>query len=487
LNRNAKGVTRTMVYDVFGQLVADYLGSSGSTLERENIYRGGQLLAVYETGASCFKSISQFVTDFYQGVLHRQPNSTELTNATTTLTQAQSQGQGQLIVAAQSLGTTLFTSPEYLSLNPDIPANRGQFVTDLYAGYLGRVPDGYGYQAWLNALNTGSSREDVRHGFAYSAEFQNDVGQLCVTMTSSGINYVLQDLQGSTRAVMNNNGGCSTIVSRHDYLPFGEEIWSGTGMRSLSQGYGTTDRNRQKYGLTERDDATGLDHTWWRKYESFAGRWTSPDPALASMNVENPQSFNRYTYVGNDPVNFVDPTGLEWMCLVWGGWAGSWEIPLDCWEVNREPKSFGSSGGGAHPDGRGGGPGQQVGGGRAGDPARTPEQKKQDYKDCVKKAGAEFKQKHDAIPNVFHNSLPSARAVGGILLYTAVRTGGLAVAVGSISLSAAAPFVVSVSLISYAGVWLVNVASNTVSNAAQRGTLLGEFLKARNACKALLK
>jgi hypothetical protein len=38
----ASGVTRTMIYDVFGQNVADYLGAS---LERENIYRGGQLLA----------------------------------------------------------------------------------------------------------------------------------------------------------------------------------------------------------------------------------------------------------------------------------------------------------------------------------------------------------------------------------------------------------------------------------------------------------
>lgn len=87
---------------------------------------------------------------------------------------------------------------------------------------------------------------------------------------------------------------------------------------------------------------------------------------------------------------------------------------------------------------------------------------------------------------MFHNSLPSLRAVGGILLFTAVRTGGLAVNIGSISVSAAAPFVVSVSSISYAGVWLNNVASNTVSNAAQRGTLLGEELKARIACRAFL-
>jgi hypothetical protein len=43
------GTVRTMVYDVFGQNIADYVGSSGSTLERENIYRGGQLLATAET------------------------------------------------------------------------------------------------------------------------------------------------------------------------------------------------------------------------------------------------------------------------------------------------------------------------------------------------------------------------------------------------------------------------------------------------------
>jgi RHS repeat-associated protein len=62
--------------------------------------------------------------------------------------------------------------------------------------------------------------------------------------------------------------------------------------------------------MTERDEATGLDHTWWRKYESSAGRWTSPDPYGGSMTIGDPQSFNRYSYVENDPVNFVDPSGL---------------------------------------------------------------------------------------------------------------------------------------------------------------------------------
>jgi RHS repeat-associated protein len=313
--QTASYVTRTMVYDIFRRLVADYTGSSGSTLERENIYRGGQLLAVYEPGGSCYKSITQFVQDFYQGVLQRQPTSTELSNWVATLSQAQAQGHGQLIAATQSLGAALFTSTEYANLG----TSNAQYVTDLYAGYLGRSPDSGGYNAWLSMLNGGTSRADVRNGFAYSSEFQADVTALCVgtASTSANIKYVLSDAQGSTRAAMNNSGsGSSTVISRHDYLPFGEEIWAGTGTRTTSQGYNATDAIRQKYGQTERDEANGLDHMLFRKYESFSGRMTSPDPYKGSMRTSSPQSFNRYSYVGNDPVNFIDPSGLLTECFV---------------------------------------------------------------------------------------------------------------------------------------------------------------------------
>jgi YD repeat-containing protein len=49
--------TRTMVYDISGQSIADYTGSTGSNLERENIYRGGQLLASYEASANSIKYV----------------------------------------------------------------------------------------------------------------------------------------------------------------------------------------------------------------------------------------------------------------------------------------------------------------------------------------------------------------------------------------------------------------------------------------------
>ncbi|MGH8553092.1 MAG: RHS repeat-associated core domain-containing protein, partial [Methylococcales bacterium] len=99
-------------------------------------------------------------------------------------------------------------------------------------------------------------------------------------------------------------------VARTDHQAFGEEVGLGVGLRTIEQGYSVEKPTRQGYGLTENDDATGLNHTWFRKNENQAGRWTSPDPYKGSMSVGNPQSFNRYSYVQNEPTNFVDPSGL---------------------------------------------------------------------------------------------------------------------------------------------------------------------------------
>ena len=122
-----------------------------------------------------------------------------------------------------------------------------------------------------------------------------------------GVKYVLEDWQGSVRTIINNAG---FVQSRTDYTTFGEEINSGVGLRTASQGFGGGINTRQGYGLTERDDSTGLNHTWYRKNENQAGRWTSPDPDNESASIEDPQSWNRYSYVENEPTNFVDPSGL---------------------------------------------------------------------------------------------------------------------------------------------------------------------------------
>jgi RHS repeat-associated protein len=125
---------------------------------------------------------------------------------------------------------------------------------------------------------------------------------------AGGVKYLIEDWQGSVRAGVNAGG---FVKSRTDHQAFGEDIASGVGLRTTTQGYGAPATNRQGYGLTEKDSATGLNHTWFRKNENRAGRWTSPDPYNGSASVADPQSWNRYSYVENEPTNFVDPSGLD--------------------------------------------------------------------------------------------------------------------------------------------------------------------------------
>ncbi|MGJ5820989.1 RHS repeat-associated core domain-containing protein, partial [Paludibaculum fermentans] len=76
----------------------------------------------------------------------------------------------------------------------------------------------------------------------------------------------------------------------------------------------------------KRDVYTGLDYAQNRYYASSWGRFTTADPYRASGGPEDPGSWNRYSYVGNDPTNFGDPSGLQrWMITYhWSmcGWSG---------------------------------------------------------------------------------------------------------------------------------------------------------------------
>ena len=62
------------------------------------------------------------------------------------------------------------------------------------------------------------------------------------------------------------------------------------------------------------------DHAQFRSYSFGQGRWLSPDPYDGSYDITNPQSFNRYAYVLNNPLTLTDPTGLH--CAVGTGCGG---------------------------------------------------------------------------------------------------------------------------------------------------------------------
>jgi len=83
-----------------------------------------------------------------------------------------------------------------------------------------------------------------------------------------------------------------------DYFPYGDEIGTATA------------GNVDKFGTYHRDQTTGLDYADQRYFAGLSGRFLTSDPYEASGGASAPGSWNRYPYVGGDPVNFSDPKGL---------------------------------------------------------------------------------------------------------------------------------------------------------------------------------
>jgi RHS repeat-associated protein len=61
----------------------------------------------------------------------------------------------------------------------------------------------------------------------------------------------------------------------------------------------------------ERDEETDLDFAQARYFNSGFGRFSSPDDFLNDAQTSDPQSWNLYIYVSNNPLNYTDPSGEE--------------------------------------------------------------------------------------------------------------------------------------------------------------------------------
>jgi len=131
-----------------------------------------------------------------------------------------------------------------------------------------------------------------------------------VSSTGSAVEWMVTDQLGTPRMIADKTGSLAG-VSRHDYLPFGEELYAGSGGRTAGQGYQGNDGIRQQFTQKERDSETGLDYFQARYYSSNQGRFTSVDPGnyQATLDPTNPQSWNAYAYVNNNPLRYTDPDG----------------------------------------------------------------------------------------------------------------------------------------------------------------------------------
>jgi RHS repeat-associated protein len=110
--------------------------------------------------------------------------------------------------------------------------------------------------------------------------------------------YYHTDAIGSVRAITDATG---QVIARYDYQPFGEACGSTCG---------SDVPDTRQFAGKERDADTGLDYFGARYYEAVSGRFTTVDPILdIDQALLDPQQWNRYAYVRNNPLRFTDPDG----------------------------------------------------------------------------------------------------------------------------------------------------------------------------------
>jgi RHS repeat-associated protein len=64
-----------------------------------------------------------------------------------------------------------------------------------------------------------------------------------------------------------------------------------------------------KFTGKERDAESGLDNFGLRYNASTMGRFMTPDPSRLSVFFSNPQTWNRFSYVYNNPLRLTDDNG----------------------------------------------------------------------------------------------------------------------------------------------------------------------------------
>jgi len=121
-------------------------------------------------------------------------------------------------------------------------------------------------------------------------------GELLSQRSSEGRHYYLTNSLGSVVGLTDQDG---TVANRYRYDPFGN---------TMNQGTEETVSNPFRFGGEFYDSQIKLYKQGLRFYDPRLGRWTQRDPL---DQLTEPRQSNRYGFVGQDPVNLVDPSGAH--------------------------------------------------------------------------------------------------------------------------------------------------------------------------------
>lgn len=198
---------------------------------------------------------------------------------------------------------------------------------------------------------TGSTTIEYRH---YLRAGSARVVVIRSTGSNNNTYYVTQDHLGSSAVVTNS---AAAVVVSQSFGAYGERRgsdWSGTPSSPDWTAIGNSSR-RGYTGHTMLDNLS-LIHMNGRVYDPLIGRFLSADPFIDAG--AGTQGFNRYSYVGNNPLAYTDPSGFAGVIRSWidGPQHPSTQGQWSSWGIS--DVAPGNAGGSV--DGLGGGSGSQT-------------------------------------------------------------------------------------------------------------------------------
>lgn len=216
-----------------------------------------------------------------------------------------------------SFAWTSFNQPSYLAWS----TSSSQFFYDAnhqrykqLASYNGTLENTI-YIGGLLEKMSNSSGTAYRH---YIPVGNNTVVYTRTTLGANSTYYLTKDHLGST-AVITDQTGSSLVKEQFSALGWNENTGAQqTTMASVS---------RHEFTGHEGIDNLGMVNMNGRTYIPSGSHFISPDPYVADPG--NTQSFNRYSYVNNNPLTLVDPSGYDPLdAIVVNGELGGPENPL---------------------------------------------------------------------------------------------------------------------------------------------------------------
>lgn len=134
--------------------------------------------------------------------------------------------------------------------------------------------------------------------YIYNPAGGETTGLLAMIPKYGAMIYYHQDHLSMRLTTYGSGSSSGRIATDEGHYPFGEP-WYQTGAT-----------NNWVFTRYDRDSESGFDYALARYYDSRTGTFCSADPLAGSPS--DPQSWNRYPYGRNDPIDMTDPSGKSW-------------------------------------------------------------------------------------------------------------------------------------------------------------------------------